>query len=171
MKKHLCVAFYLVMTLAVAAAPFMPRGPDEAYGVGSTAWRFAANLSQDASGVIELCYAEEGRAERVLGTVEVRPFRSSEAKMPDLRILFTKADIDGKKQVVLLVGFGLRSGTFVAEVPGLTSHSLAVAGTPSASPSGEFTLLGFGDGAVTVKRDGLVGCRGRLFFRFVERAR
>jgi hypothetical protein len=168
MKPCLCIPLFFAAAVAVIAAPFTPRGMDEAYGVGCTAWRFVSHLPQDASGRIEICYAEEGSAARVLGTVEVRPFRSSEAKMPDLRILFTKAEIAGKPQVVLLVGYGIRSGAFVADVPALTSHSLAV-GSPQASPAGEFTLLGFGDGAVTITRDGMTGLRGRLYFRYREK--
>lgn len=169
MKKCLRIALFFIATAMAVAAPFTPLGPDEAYGVGSTAWRFASSLSKDATGVIEICYAEEGSAERILGTVDVRPFRSSESKMPDLRILFTKTEIDGKEKVVLLVGYGIRAGAFVVDVPGLTSHSLSVAGTPLASSFGEFTLLGFGDGAVTIKRDGMTGVRGRLFFRYIEK--
>jgi hypothetical protein len=89
--------------------------------------------------------------------------------MPDLRILFTKAELDGKKMVVLLVGYGIRSGVFVVDVPGLTSHSLVGDGAPHASPSGEYTLMGFGDGAVTIKPDGTTNMRGRLFFRYIEK--
>ncbi len=170
MKSFLFALLPLVFVSIGFTAPFKPIGPDERYGVVSSSWRFASELSKDATGVIELCYAEEGSIVRVLGRVEVRPFDSSEAKMPDLRILFARAEIDGKKKIVLLVGYGLRSGVFVVDVPGLTSHSLAVAGAPEAGPSGEFTLLGFGDGSVAIKPDGMEGVRGRLFFRYIENA-
>src|SRR5664280_759973 len=169
MKRPLYVLITFALATVAFGAPFMPRAPDEGYGIGSTAWRFVSSLSKDASGVIELCYAEEGIPERILGRVDVRPFRSSEEKMPDLRILFTKAEVEGKKMVILLVSYGLRSGTFVADVPGLTTHSLSSTGTPGTSASGEVTLLGYGDGPVTVTPDGITGLRGRLFFRYVQR--
>jgi len=170
MKSSFLTLLSLVLISVGLAAPFKPVSPDEPYGVVSSTWRFASDLSKDASGVIELCYAEEGSAVRVLGSVGVRPFRSSDMKIPDLRILFTTAEFDGTKKVVLLVGYGLRSGVFIVDVPGLTTHSLVVSGTPQPSPSGEFTLLGFGDGAITIKPDGMIGVRGRLFFRYVEKA-
>jgi hypothetical protein len=170
MKTYLHILLVLIATAAFAAAPFTPLQPDEGYGVPSTAWRFASSLSKDATGVIEICYGEEGSTERVLGTVDVRPFLSSESKSPDLRILFTRTTLEGKEMVVLLVGYGIRAGVFVVDVPGLTSHSLAVAGTPLAGASGEFTLLGFGDGPVAIKRDGMTGVRGRLFFRYIEKS-
>jgi hypothetical protein len=83
--------------------------------------------------------------------------------------LFTKADVDGGRKVVLLVGYGIRSGVFVVDIPGLTTHSLVRAGTPEACDSGEFTLLGFGEG-ITIKANRLQGARGRLFFRYIEKA-
>ena len=136
-------------------------------------WRFASSLSKEARGVIEFCYAEEGSAERVLGRLDVLPFQSSESKMPDLRILFTRAEVDGKKKVILLVGYAGRPGAFVVDVPGLTTHQLGISGAPQISPSGEITLLGFADGPISVKGDGmgiLERLRGRLFFRYVERS-
>jgi hypothetical protein len=170
MKSSLFTLLSLVFVSIGFTAPFKPVSPDERYGVVSSSWRFASDLSQDADGTIELCYAEEGSAVRVLGRVEVRPFRSSDTKVPDLRILFAPAEVDGKRKIVLLVGYGIRSGVFIADVPSLTTHSLSISSTPHASASGEFTLLGFGDGAVTIKSDGsMVGVRGRLFFRYVEK--
>ena len=170
MKNLLRALLTLAFASVAFGGSFTPRAPDEAYGIGTSAWRFASSLSQESNGVIELCYAEEGSAEQVLGRVDVRPFRSSEQKMPDLRILFSKAEVDGKKKVILLVSYGLRSGTFVADVPTLLARSLSVSGTPGESASGEFTLLGYGDGPVTVKADGtMLGLRGRLFFRYVQR--
>lgn len=170
MKRFFYTLFTFVFAAVGFGASFTPRAPDEAYGIGTSAWRFASSLSKDSNGVIELCYAEEGSAERILGSVDVRPFRSAEEKMPDLRILFSKAEIEGKKKVILLVSYGLRSGTFVADVPGLTAHPLSFSGTPRESASGESTLLGHGDGPVTVKSDGdMVGLRRRLFFRYVPR--
>jgi hypothetical protein len=89
--------------------------------------------------------------------------------MPDLRFLFTKAKVDGSDRVVLIVGYGIRSGTFVVEIPGLTRHSLAIAGSPHANSEGEYTLLGFGSGGVMIKADGMEGVTGRLFFRYIEK--
>ena len=165
---------YAVFTLAVASASlgasFTPRAPDEAYGLRTSAWRFASSLSKDSRGSIDLCYSEEGGVERILGSVDVRPFRSSEEMMPDLRILFSKVEVDGKKMVMVLVSYGLRSGAFVTEIPALTAHSLCVSGMPTESAEGEVTLLGYGAGPETVKPDGsMVGLRGRLFFRYVNR--
>ncbi|HVT72000.1 MAG TPA: hypothetical protein VHD61_02610 [Lacunisphaera sp.] len=164
---------HALFTFAIATvsfgASFTPRAPDEGYGIGSSAWRFASHLSRDATGVIELCYAEDGNAARVLGRVDVRPFRSSTEAMPDLRILFSKVEINGTRKVVLLVSYGLRSGAFVADIPGLTTHSLVSSGTPQENSSGEVALLGFGDGPVAIKADGtMAGLRGRLFFRYIS---
>ena len=170
MKRTLPVLLSLAITSTILAAPFTPVRPDEPFGVLSNTWRFASNLSQDATGTIEVCYAEAGATERVLGRVELRPFRSSDAKSPDLRILFTKAEVDGKQMVVLLVGYGIRSGVFIVEVRGLTTHSLAGVGAPLAGPTGEYNLLGFGDQGVRITRDGgMSGEQGRLFFRYVEK--
>lgn len=169
MKLFLYSLLTFVMASVASAAPFKPLEPDEAYGVGSTAWRFASTLSKDAVGVIEICYAEEGSPEQVIGRVDVRPFRSSASKMPDLRVLFTKAKLDGSDRVVLIVGYGIRSDTFVVEIPGLTSHSLSIAGSPHGNSAGEYTLLGFGSGGVMIKADGMEGVKGRLFFRYIEK--
>ena len=158
--------------LATAAfgAPFTPRQPEENFNATTNAWRFASSLSKEATGVIEFCYAENGSAEQVLGRVDIRPFQSSGPTAPDLRILFSRAEIEGHKKVVLLVGYGLRPGLFVVDVPGLTTHSLSISGAPQANPSGEVTLLGFSEGPVSVAGDGkgmLEGLRGRLYFRYV----
>lgn len=102
----LTLSLFVLLAVCASAAPFTPRGSDSPppYGVGSTAWRFTSTLPQDATGVIELCYAEEGSAERILGRVDVRPFHSSSTEIPDVRILFTKTEVDGKPRLVLLVG-------------------------------------------------------------------
>jgi hypothetical protein len=161
------LALLILTSLGASGAPFTPRGQDEPYGVGTTAWRFASTLPQEAAGVIELCYVEDGSAERILGRVDVRPFRSSSSEIPNLRILFSKAEVDGKPRVVLIVGYGIRSGTFVVEEPNLTSHSLAIAGSPAAGPSGEYSLVAYGD-RVSITREGqFSGHKGRLFFRFI----
>lgn len=161
----------LTFTSAMFAAPFKPVAPGdlngEPYGVGTRSWRFASSLSQEATGAIEVCYVETGSAERVVGRVDVRPFRTSRTELPDLRILFATTEVDGRKRIVLIVGYGIRSGVFVVEVPGLTEHSL-VGGASIAGPSGEYNLLGWGDSGVTLLRDGrMTGERGRLFFRYV----
>ena len=173
MKLPLCTLLSFGLVTAAFGSPFTPRPPlEENLNVTTTMWRFASSLSKDANGVIEFCYAEEGSPERILGRLDVQPFRSSETKMPDLRILFTRTEVEGKKKVILLVGYAGRPGTFVVDVPGLTAHQLEISGTPQANPSGEITLLGFADGPVSVKDDGmgmLEGLRGRLFFRYVER--
>jgi hypothetical protein len=64
--------------------------------------------------------------------------------------------------VVILVGYGIRSGVFVADVPDLTNHSLFIDGTPQANSSGEFTLLSSTEDAESA------WMQGRLFFRYVE---
>lgn len=171
MQSIRSLLFTLAFTSAMFAAPFKPVTPDEpygeAYGVGTRSWRFASSLSHDATGTIEFFYVENGSAERMLGGVDVRPFQSSRTEAPDLRILFAKTEVDGRPRVVLLIGYGIRSGVFVAEVPGLTGHSL-VSGASLAGPSGEYNLLGWGDGPVRLARDGgMSGERGRLFFRYV----
>jgi len=167
MKIFFSILFLLSAASAAAASnPFSPLPPDEAYGVGTVTWRFASALLKEASGSIEIGYAEEGATERILGRVEVRPFRSSEKKMPDLRILFAKADVAGSKQVVLIVGYGLRSGTFVADVPGLTTHSLSIAGAPWPDSNGDISLLGYGDGPIIFGQNGMTGEKGRLFLRY-----
>jgi hypothetical protein len=173
MKSYLQILLscsLLFLATIASASPFTPLKPDEPYGVISKAWRFASSLSQDANGVIELCYAEAGGAERVLGRVDVRPFQSSSPTVPDLRILFTTAEIEGKKRLILLVGYGIRSGAFVADVPALTTHSLVFVGAPKPGPMNDLTLAVFGDGAVKFKPDGgMEGVRGRLYFRYVEK--
>jgi hypothetical protein len=155
--------------VTVCGAPFTPRGSAESFNVETTAWRFASSLSKDALGTIEFCYAEQGIPERVVGRVDVRPFRSSAANAPELRILFTRAEVDGHKKVIVLMGYAGHPGAFVVDIPGLTTHPLGIAGSPHASPSGEITLLGFADGSISYKGEdlSLEGMRGRLFFRYV----
>lgn len=171
MRIMFSLLFSFGFSTCVFAAPFKPVAPDEpygeAYGVGTRSWRFASSLSHDAAGTIEVCYAEAGSAERVLGRVEVRPYRSSRTEAPDLRILFAKGEVSARPHVVLVAGYGNRSGVFIVEVPGLTNHSL-VGGTSLAGPAGEYNLLGWGDGPVRIAQDGgMSGERGRLFFRYV----
>jgi hypothetical protein len=153
---------------SASAAPFASLPSSEDYGSETATWRFSSTLSPDATGTIELCYIEEGSAERVIGRVGVRPFRSSDPKKPELRLLFAKAESEGKKKVVLIVSYGIRSGAFIAEIPALVIHPLAICGTVAASPAGEYSLLGFGDRGVSMKPDGTMeGARGRLFLRYV----
>jgi len=165
MKQLLCALLLCTLNVAMASS-FAPLQPEERFGPGIFTWRFSSNLTAEAKGVLEFCYAETGNQERVLGRVDIRSFRSSEARIPNLQILFTTAMVDGKKQAILIVGYGLRSGTFVVEVPGLTSHSL-VATQPQESAAGEYSLLGFGD-RVMLAPNSMEGTQGRLFFRYVE---
>lgn len=169
MRKLLAGLSLLLATSGAIGAPFTARAMDEKYGVGTIAWRLASNLTRDATGSIELCYVERD-APRVLGRVGLRPFTSTEPGMPDLRILFSKADVNGSPHVVLIVGYGIRSGTFVLPVPGLTTHSLTVISQPTANERGEYTLLGFTEsGNVRYENGEPAGLDGRLFFRFVPR--
>lgn len=171
MKFMTCWLFLCIGVKLCATSPFKPLPSEQSYGVTSATWCFASSLSKEATGIIELCYIEEGGKEQILGRVIVRPFRSSDEKMPDLRILYTTAEIDSRKMVVLVVGYGMRSGCFVVAVPGLTSHSLVFAGQPSPDSKDEITLSGYGEGGVGMSADGmLTGVKGRLYFRYVEGA-
>ncbi len=147
--------------------PFEAQSPDEPIGIDSTIWRFSSSLTKDSSGRLEVCYTEGGDREQILGTVAVYPFVSNQ-KMPDLRILFARDMKSVPRRVVVIVGYGIRSGVFVAEVPGLTSHPLVSSGSPKANSQGEVTLTGFGDGSVSINAEGPQGLRGRLFFRYVS---
>lgn len=170
MKTAVSLLLSLAITSALLATPFKPVAPDERYGVISDTWRFASSLSHDATGMIEVCYAEVGSAERLLGRVELRPFQSSDAKSPDLRILFATAEVDGKKKVVLVVSCGIRAGIFMVDVPGLTTRSRVGIGAPVAGPTGEFNLLAVGDGVKITRDGGMSGEQGRLFFRYIEKS-
>lgn len=163
----LVLALLALFAAGASAAPFASLPSSEDYGSETTAWRFASSLSPDATGTIELCYIEEGSAERVIGRVGVRPFRSSAPKRPELHLLFAKAESEGKKKVVLIVSYGIRSGAFIADLPALVTHPLAISGAPVASPTGDYALLGFGDRGVSVKPDGAMEAQGRLFLRYV----
>ena len=110
MNKVICSLIAFVSCTLASASPFTTLPLDESYGVGTTAWRLASHLSRDATGIIELCYAEKAGPVQVLGRVGVRPFTSSTAVMPDLRILFTKAQVNGTAKVVLIVGYGIQIG-------------------------------------------------------------
>jgi hypothetical protein len=167
MKPHIILLFFALSSAIASAMPFSPLPPGETY-FGTSNWRFASSLTSDDTGRIEICYAEDGSPVQILGSVAIYPFRSSEAKMPDLRILFAKATVQSAKKVILIVSYGIRSGVFVVDVPGLTSHSLVSSGTPHPDQNGEITLLGFGHGGVTIKPDGIVsGIQGRLFIRYI----
>ena len=136
------VALFLAMAVAAGAAmPFVPLPQDEPIGLAASIWRFSSSLTKDSSGRIEICYAEEGKSERVLGSVEVYPFDSSESKMPDLRILFARDLASSERKVVLIVGYGIRSAVFVQDVRGLTANSLVMSGMPKPDAKGEITLL------------------------------
>ncbi len=163
----LVLALLALFATSASAAPFASLPSSENYGPGTTVWRFSSALSQDATGTIELCYIEEGSAERVIARVGVRPFRSSDPKTPELHLLFAKAESEGKKKVVLIVRYGIGSGAFIADLPALVTHPLAISGAPVASPTGEYALLGFGDRGVSMKPDGTMEAQGRLFLRYV----
>ena len=147
--------------------PFAPLPPDEPIGIAASFWRFSSALTQNSTGRIELCFAEEGKPERILGSVEIRPFVSSDSKLPDLRILFARDLASAERKVVLIVGYGIRSAVIIQAVSGLTANSLVMSAMPRPDAKGEITLLGYGDNGVAVKEDGLDGVRGRLFFRYV----
>lgn len=58
----------------------------------------------------------------------------------------------------------------MVDVPNLANHSLAISRLPATNPSGEYSLLGYGD-RVSIKRDGTMsGHKGRLFFRYIAKS-
>ena len=153
-----------------AAMPFTVLPPDEPIGLDASIWRFSSSLTKDSAGRIEVCYAEQDEPEKIVGVVSVRPFVSSESKMPDLRILVARDMSSPQKKVVVIVGYGIRSGVFIADLPRFTSHSLVSSGNPKANTNGEITLIGFGSGSVSFDESGPIGLQGRLFFRYVASA-
>ena len=158
---------FICCTLA-SASPFTALPLDESYGVGTTAWRLASRLTKDATGTIELCYVEKAGPVQVVGRVGVRPFTSSTAGMPDLRILFTKTQVNGTAKMVLIVGYGIRSGCFVVDAPELTSQSLFVEGSPEADPEGEYTLVLSHAGDSMNYATRVKDAAGRLYFRYIS---
>ena len=145
--------------------PFTALPQDEPIGLEASIWRFSSSLTKDSSGQIEICYVEKGGPKKILGVVPVRPFVSSESKMPDLRILVARDMSSSERKVIVIVGYGIRSGVFVQDIPGMTSHSLFSDGNPKADSKGEITLTGFTQGGgSTMELD------GRLFFRYVSAA-
>jgi len=167
MKKVIYSLVAFVSCTLASAAPFTALPLDEAYGVGTTAWRLASHLSRDATGTIELCYVENAGAVQVLGRVGVRPFTSSTAGMPDLRILFTRTQVNGTAKVVVVVGYGIRSGCFVVDAPELTAHSLFIEGTPEANPAGEYNLVLAHKGNTMTYATRVQDAAGRLYFRYI----
>src|SRR6187402_3615139 len=113
MKALISICLLFASAIWCAATPFSPVPADNVFGVGVTAWRFSSSLSADATGSIEVVLKPVSAPERVIGRIGVRPFESSEPKIPDMHVLFSTAKVDGRDRVVLIIGYGIRSGTFV----------------------------------------------------------
>lgn len=166
--KSILISLAVALTASTKAAmPFTALPADEPIGLQASIWRFSSSLTKDSAGRIEICYAEIGQPEMLVGSVHVRPFVSSDTKMPDLRILVARDLSAPQKRVVVIVGYGIRSGVFIADIPELTSHSLVSSGSPKANENGEVTLVGFADGPVSFDHGRSKGLQGRLFFRYV----
>jgi hypothetical protein len=151
----------------LAVRPLVPGAAG--YGVGTSTWRFATDFSRDDPVRVEFCYQEEGSPARVVATLEIQPFNSSNPQNPELKILYHRFLVDGQKRVFLLAGYGLYSTSAVLDLPGLTSHPTTSSGTPRANAVGEITLLAYGGSGVRVEPSGVVsGGQGRLFFRCVS---
>jgi len=166
MKPSLIIFLLLSLRLCASESPFTPLPPGDGYGFNGMAWRFASKLTAESSGVIEVCYEEVGAPTRTLVRLPLSPYYSSDTNSPELRVLLTKVQDGQTKKIVILIACGLRSATFVAEVPGLTSHSLVGNGGPIANGSGEISLLAFGE-SVGSSRDGFTEARGRLYLRYL----
>jgi len=163
----LCLSFASLSLFA--GSPFTAvRADDEKYGEASIAWRFSSSLALTARGQIQLCYAESGRPERVLGAMPaLLPILTQ--KVPDLRVLLTRSELESRKVVAVVFGYGFRTGSFVCDIPELAEpalHALMISGTPKADEKGEITLLGFHESRATaaVASERL---KGRLFIRYV----
>ncbi len=164
MKSLPCCVLFLLLWGCCNAAPFSPLMPENHYGVMASNWRFASSLSADATGTIEFVVITANGPERIVGRVEVRPFQSSESKIPDLHVLLTTAVVAGRKQAVLIAGYGIRSGAFVVDDADLTTKSRIVDGTPATDAKGEHALLVFGGDSMNLSSG--EGITGRLLLRY-----
>ena len=158
MKAFISICLFLTSAIWCGATPFSAVPAADDFGVGVTAWRFASSLSADATGTIEVVFTPVNGSERVIGRIGVRPFESSESKIPDVHVLFSTAKVDGRSHVVLIIGYGIRSGTFVVDDPDLTSKSRVADGLPAANSAGEHCLLTLGENSMNfVSGEGVVG--------------